>query len=101
MASPQKVKWSQLKVGIVAIIAMVIVAVLSFLLTGKTGLFQRTAILRTYLSDSAGMAVGATVRLNGIPIGSIEQIRLSGERAKGRIVEISMLVKQDYLPQIP
>src|SRR5580698_6856496 len=97
MASPQKVKWSQLKVGVVALVAMIIVAVLSFLLTGTTGLFQRTAILRTYLSDSAGMAVGATVRLNGIAIGSIDQVRLSGETKKGRIVEISMLVKYGFL----
>src|SRR5664279_4510588 len=101
MASPQKVKWSQLKVGIVALVAMIILGVLSFLLTGTTGLFQRTAILRTYLDDSAGMAVGATVRLNGIPVGSIDQVRLSGERTKGRVVEISMMVKQEYLNEIP
>jgi phospholipid/cholesterol/gamma-HCH transport system substrate-binding protein len=101
MASPQKVKWSQLKVGIVALVAMIILAVLSFLLTGTNGLFTRTAILNTYLDDSAGMAVGATVRLNGIAIGSIDQVRLSGERTKGRIVEISMLVKRDFLAEIP
>ena len=47
------------------------------------------------------MAVGATVRLNGIAIGSIDQVQLSGERTKGRIVEISMVVKHDYLAQIP
>lgn len=101
MASPQKVKWAQLKVGVLALVAMIIVAVLSFLLTGNGGLFQRTAILRTYLNDSAGMAVGATVRLNGIAIGSIDQVRLSGERTPGRVVEISMLVQHDYLVQIP
>jgi phospholipid/cholesterol/gamma-HCH transport system substrate-binding protein len=101
MASPQKVKWSQLKVGMVAAVAMIILGVLSFLLTGNGGLFHRTAILRTYLDDSAGMAVGATVRLNGIAIGSIDQVRLSGERTKGRIVEISMLVRGVYLAEIP
>ena len=101
MASPQKVKWSQLKVGILALVAMVIVGVLSFLLTGTGGIFHRTAILQTYLDDSAGMAVGATVRLNGIAIGSIDQVRLSGERKKGRIVVISMLVKHEFLAEIP
>jgi phospholipid/cholesterol/gamma-HCH transport system substrate-binding protein len=101
MPSPQKVKWSQLKVGIVALAAMIILGVLSFLLTGNFGLFTTTAILHTYLDDSAGMAVGATVRLNGIPIGSIDEVRLSGERTKGRIVEISMKVKKDYLAEIP
>ncbi len=101
MPSPQKVKWSQLKVGVIALVAMIILGVLSFLLTGNGGLFQRTAILRTYLDDSAGMAVGATVRLNGIAIGSIDKVQLSGERTKGRIVEISMLVKHDFLSEIP
>jgi len=101
MASPQKVKWSQLKVGMLALVAMIILGVLSFLLTGNGGLFHRTAILRTYLDDSAGMAVGATVRLNGIAIGSIDQVRLSGERTKGRIVEISMLIKREFLDEIP
>src|SRR5579871_6671624 len=101
MASPQKIKWAQLKVGVLALVGMIIVAVLSFLLTGNGGLFQRMAILRTYLDDSAGMAVGSTVRLNGIAIGSIDQVRLSGERTKGRIVEISMTVKHDYLAEIP
>src|SRR5579863_5628497 len=101
MPSPEKVKWSQLKVGIVALIAMIILGVLSFLLTGNGGIFHRTAILRTYLDDSAGMAVGATVRLNGIAVGSIDQVKLSGETTKGRIVEISMMVKHEYLPAIP
>jgi phospholipid/cholesterol/gamma-HCH transport system substrate-binding protein len=80
---------------------MAIVAVLIFLLTGQNGFLHRTAILRTYLDDSAGMAVGATVRLNGIAVGSIDQVRLSGERTKGRIVEISMLVKYEFLKEIP
>ena len=44
MASPQKVKWSQLKVGIVAVVAMVILGVLSFLLTGSSGFLHRTAV---------------------------------------------------------
>jgi phospholipid/cholesterol/gamma-HCH transport system substrate-binding protein len=101
MPSPQKVKWSQLKVGLLAVVAMIIVAVLAFLLTGNGGFFERMATLHTYLNDSAGMAVGSTVRLNGIAIGSIDTVGLSGERAKGRIVVINMRVKYDYLAQIP
>lgn len=101
MPSPQKVKWSQLKVGLLALAAMIVVAVLSFLLTSTGGIFHRTAILHTYLNDSAGMAVGATVRLNGIPIGSIDKVQLSGLRTPGKIVEIAMLVKHQYLADIP
>ena len=52
------------KVGMVALVAMIILGVLSFLLTGNGGLFHARAILHTYLDDSSGMAEGSTVRLN-------------------------------------
>jgi len=101
MPSPQKVKWAQLRVGVVAVVAMIITGVLIFLLTGNGGIFTGNAMLRTYFDDSAGMAEGAPVRLNGILIGSIDDVQLSGERVKGRIVLIKMKVKSSYLPDIP
>ena len=48
MADPKKVRWSQLKVGIVGIAAFLILAVLIFLLTSSRGFFQKNAILYTY-----------------------------------------------------
>ena len=81
--------------------AMTIVAALSFLLTGNGDIFRRNSTLYTYFDDSAGMAVGATVRLNGIAVGSIDSIQLSGEHTKGRVVRLAMLVKNNFLPSIP
>ena len=40
MAIQTKAKWAQLKVGILAIVAMVILAVLIFLITGNTNFFE-------------------------------------------------------------
>jgi len=101
MPSTQKVKWAQLRVGITAAVAMIITGVLIFLLTGNGGIFTGNAILRTYFDDSAGMAEGSPVRLNGILVGSIDDVQLSGERVKGRIVLITMKVKHSYLSEIP
>lgn len=93
--------WSQLRVGITVLVALFILGVLIFLLTGSRGLFETYITLRTYMADSSGMAMGAPVRLNGIPVGNVEQIRLSGSKDPNRIVEFVMEVRKEYQSQIP
>ena len=101
MPAPQKVKWAQLRVGLLAVGALTIAAVLIFLLTGTSTLFEGTFPVRTFMEDSAGMAESAPVRLNGILVGTVEHVRLSGEKNKLRVVEIQMSVKQKFHSQIP
>ncbi len=101
MPDRSKVRWSQLKVGVVALAAFVIMFVLVFLLTSTTGLFQHNALLRTYLDDASGIATGSIVRLNGITIGFLDEVRLTGSRDPNRAVEFDMMVKSDYLRDIP
>lgn len=101
MPSPQKVAWAQLRVGVVAVIAMILLAALVFLITGKTSFFQKRATIYTYLSDSAAMADGAEVRLSGIQIGKVEKVSLSGETNPRRIVKVIMTIDEKDLAQIP
>jgi len=101
MADPQKVSFAQLRVGIMAIVAMAIVAVLIFLLTSEQALFTRKFPLRTFMDDSSGMTEGAPVRLNGIPAGQVEALKLSGQKDPRRIVEIDMSIRAEYLTEIP
>src|SRR6266536_3259734 len=101
MPDPKKVSWAQLRIGIMAAVAMAILGVLIFLLTGTGGIFTSYATLYTYLDDSAAMATNTTVRLNGIGIGKIEKIGFSGLKEKGKIVVIRMSVRRDMLVQIP
>ena len=101
MADPKKVRWSQLKVGIVGIAAFVILAVLIFLLTSSKGFFQKTATLRTYMDDASGMAEGTSVRLNGFSIGTLDKIELTRSSEPKRSVEFVMKVRENFLLQIP
>src|SRR6266550_2558488 len=101
MPDPKKVSWAQLRIGIMAAVAMVILGVLIFLLTGTGGIFTSYATLYTYMDDSAAMTTSTPVRLNGITVGKIEKIEFSGLNEKGKIVRIKMDVKRDYLSQIP
>jgi phospholipid/cholesterol/gamma-HCH transport system substrate-binding protein len=101
MADPKKVRWSQLKVGIVGLSAFLILAVLIFLLTSSRGFFQKTAHLYTYMDDASGMAEGTPVRLNGFTIGSLDRIQLTTSTDPKRSVEFVMKVLEKFLPQIP
>lgn len=101
MPDPKKVSWAQLRVGIMATFAMIILGILMFLLTGNGDIFSSNAYLFTYMDDSAGMPPSTPVRLNGISIGKIDSIGFSGLKDKGRIVIIKMKVKKDILGQIP
>jgi len=101
MADPKKVSFAQLRVGIMAIVSMIIVGVLIFLLTGSKNLLRRTFELRTFMDDSSGMTDGAPVRLNGIPVGDVDKLKLSGSKDPRRIVEIVMEIRYDYLTEIP
>jgi len=101
MASPKKVSWAQLRVGIVAAVAMAITGALIFLLTSQSNFLTGEFQLRTYLADSAGMAENAQVRLNGIFVGHIAKVQLSGSHDPKRTVEIQMKISRKYLDLIP
>ena len=101
MPSPKKVAWSQLKVGIMAIAALAILAALVFLLTGADNPFADKAILYTYLRDSAAMTEGSSVRLNGILIGKVKKIELTGDTDADKTIRMTMQIDREYLRLIP
>ena len=90
-----------MKVGIIGLVSFAILFVLVFLLTSSTGLFQRNVLIRTYMDDASGMIKGTPVRLNGIGIGYLDEIQLTGSRDPKRAVGFLMKVRPEYLKDIP
>ncbi len=101
MADPKKVRWSQLKVGVLGLAAFLILAALIFLLTSSKGFFQKTALLHTFMDDASGMAEGTPVRLNGFTVGSLDKVELTKSAEPKRSVEFIMKVQEKFLRQIP
>src|SRR6185369_4584143 len=102
MPSPERTRWAQLKVGVMAMLALLILAALIILTSGVNPLFRRSADVFTYLPDSVAMTEGATpVRLNGIPIGKVKKIELSGSTDPGRIVKLTLSIYDESMPLIP
>ncbi|MFN7998845.1 MAG: MlaD family protein [Bryobacteraceae bacterium] len=101
MPDHSKVRWSQLKVGIVAFASLIVLGVLIFLLTGSRGIFQHNEPVRTYMDDASGIAESAPVRLNGILVGTIQSIRISGSKDPKRAVEFVMSIQENFMKEIP
>ncbi len=100
MPQTKKLAWAQLRVGVMAIVAIAIMIVLVFLVTGRGGLFVRTSQLRTYVDDSASLKVGAPVRLNGVEVGDVKGVGLSGQGGN-RTIAIVMNVRKEVLSSVP
>jgi len=96
-----KVRWSQLKVGVVGLTAFLILSLLIFLLTSSKNPFQRKATLHVFLDDASGITDSTPVRLNGITIGSVDKVNLSNSADPKRTVEFELQVQEGYLPEIP
>src|SRR5690349_1530909 len=101
MAIQTKARWARLRVGILAIVAMAILTILIFLITGNVNIFESNAIVYTYLSDAAALTIGAPVNVNGIPIGKVKEIKLSGLKDPQRLVRIEMEIPEHSLKSIP
>jgi len=94
--SQQEVQWSQLKVGVLVLVALSALTALVFLMSGNTGGFLAGKItLISYFENSAGLKVGAPVNLEGVTIGTVKTVRIVPER-KLTPVEITMRIGKKY-----
>ena len=90
-------KWSQLRVGLTVLVALITLAVLIFVMTGTTGLFTKKIVVRAYVDNAGGLRVGAPVRLEGVDIGNVVGIRVVAD-PKRRLapVEVTMKITTKY-----
>jgi phospholipid/cholesterol/gamma-HCH transport system substrate-binding protein len=96
MPSQQEVKWSQLKVGVVVLVASVILVTLLFLITSSSGfgIFSKKLTVTTYFENSAGLKEGAAVTLQGVTIGSVKAISVSKDLNR-KLAPVRVVMKID------
>ncbi len=96
MPSQQEVQWSQLKVGVLVIVALAALTALVFLMSGTTGgIFTGKITLRSYFENSAGLKVGAPVNLEGVTIGTVTTVKIVPAR-KLTPVEVTMKIGSKF-----
>jgi len=72
--------WSELKIGLLPLIAGVIAAGVIFLLSGEGGFFWQRYSLKARFPSAGGLKTGAPVRLAGVEVGSVTKIEFAGDR---------------------
>lgn len=95
MPRTRSLAWSELKIGIVSILAIFMAALLIFLLSGDAGFFWQRYGLKTVFDNIAGLKVGAPVRIAGVEKGSVSAIDFVGDK-----VEVSMELRKEMQPHV-
>jgi phospholipid/cholesterol/gamma-HCH transport system substrate-binding protein len=78
MPRTRSLAWAELKIGILTVTALVIAALVIFLLSGEGGFFWQRYPLKARFPNAGGIKSGAPVRLAGVEVGSVTDIRFSG-----------------------
>jgi len=95
MPRTRSLAWAELKIGIVAAIAVVTAIMVIFQLSGEGGFFWQRYPIKTVFADIAGLKEGAPVRLAGMEVGSVTKVALTGDR-----VEVLMEVGREHQGRI-
>jgi len=76
MPSQQEVRWSQLKIGLIVLLATIILVTFLFLMTSSSGIgiFSHKMTITSYFENSAGLKEGSPVNLQGVTIGTVKSV---------------------------
>ncbi|HUE24493.1 MAG TPA: MlaD family protein [Bryobacteraceae bacterium] len=100
MPNPHRLRWAKIRITIVAVSAIAVLSVLTYLLSGGTWLKAKVNVT-TYIPDSTGLEPDADVLLNGVKIGLVASVHLSPSKDPNRVVAVRMKIEDAFLPYIP
>lgn len=97
----QKTNWAQLRVGLLAMGGLLLLTALIFYITSSQSMFESRSKIYAYLDTSGGLLKNASVRLNGLSVGKVTEIVLSGDLQPKRIIRVTLEVEDKMLASIP
>jgi phospholipid/cholesterol/gamma-HCH transport system substrate-binding protein len=92
MPRTRSLAWTELKVGVLTIAAVIITAVTIFFLTGDRGFPWQRYSLKTRFGSVPGLKAGSPVRVAGLDVGTVSNVALAGEQVEV-IFEVSQEVR--------
>jgi phospholipid/cholesterol/gamma-HCH transport system substrate-binding protein len=87
MPRTRSLAWSELKIGVMAVAALALTAVLIVAVGGASGFAWERYELKTSFSNVQGLKSGAIVRVAGVEVGKVTKVELSGT---GVLVHLSL-----------
>ena len=95
MPRTRSLAWTELKLGLVAMIALGLAMVMIFLLGSAGGFFWQRYSLKVLFEDVAGLKAGAPVRIAGVDVGSVSAMDFLGDR-----VEVVVELAEEHRPRV-
>jgi phospholipid/cholesterol/gamma-HCH transport system substrate-binding protein len=95
MPRTRSLAWSELKIGIVAVISIALAVMLIVAVGGQGGFSWQQYELRTKFADVKGLKSGAVVRVAGVEVGKVSEVALSGSE-----VEVLLKVNEENKSRI-
>ena len=95
MPRTKSLAWSELKIGVMAVIAIALTIVLVVAVGGASGFFWERYSLKTAFDNVQGLKSGAIVRVAGVEVGKVTSVEL-----KGTGVEVTLSLKKENQPRI-
>ena len=95
MPRTKSLAWSQLKIGIVGVIAIALAMALILAVGGQAGFWWERYTLKTRFANAGGMKSGAVVRLAGKDVGKVTSVDFAGKE-----IEVGMDIHEDVKPLI-
>jgi phospholipid/cholesterol/gamma-HCH transport system substrate-binding protein len=95
MPRTRSLAWSELKIGILAVAALVLAAMIVIAVGGQGGLPWKRYVLKTKFSNVQGLKSGAVVRVAGVDVGKVTEVDFVGAE-----VQVTLEVNQDNKPRI-
>ena len=85
MPRTRSLAWSELKIGIVAVVAIVMAVMFVIAVGGQGGFSWQQYDLVTKFPDVKGLKSGAVVRVAGVEVGKVDEVKLSGSEVEVRL----------------
>jgi phospholipid/cholesterol/gamma-HCH transport system substrate-binding protein len=95
MPRTRSLKWSELKIGVMAVVALVIAATLILALGGEGGFFWQRYNLKVKFANAVGVQQGSPVRVAGVNVGAVTALQFSGSD-----VEMTLELSEDMQDKV-
>jgi len=95
MPRTRSLAWSELKIGILAVSALALAALLIVAVGGQSGFFWDRYHLKTRFENVQGLKSGAIVRVAGVEVGKVTEVAFSGAA-----VEVTLALRNEMKPRI-
>src|ERR1041385_4756988 len=96
MANRRSLAWTELRVGILVTVSFLLLALAIFYVGGTSSFWKPKYRVIAYFESANGLRPGGEVWLEGVTVGTVDDVRISRNPETGKSVEVEMRIDKQY-----